>query len=72
MKEGWLAKPYRSVLGISKDGLPVYSPYYKGGNAYTFCEVDICNGMMIDGYYSYVATFFHPYIIGCYGKGNNP
>lgn len=26
--------------------------------------------MEIDGQYSYVSTFFHPYIVGCYGAGN--
>lgn len=63
---------YRSVLGISKDGRPIYTPYHSGGTAYTSCEVDVCNGMEIDGNYAYVATEFHPYIIGCYGSGNSP
>jgi len=72
MRSGWEAMPFRSVLGISKDGLPVYTPYYGGGKSYTYCEVDICNGKMINGNYSYVSTFFHPYIIGCYGRGSNP
>ena len=71
MESGWKVVPYRSVMGISKDGLPIYTPYYNNGKSYDYCEVDICNGIMIDGTYSYVTTFFHPYIIGCYGKGSN-
>ena len=49
MEDGWKVVPYRSVLGISKDGLPVYTPYHSNGKAYDFCEVDICNGMIING-----------------------
>jgi hypothetical protein len=63
------AKPYRSTLGIAKDGRPVYTPFHSNGKPYSDCEVDICNGMMIGGSYQYVSTLFHPYIIGCYGPG---
>ena len=31
----------------------------------------MCNGIEIGGYYSYVTSFFHPYIMGCYGRGSN-
>jgi hypothetical protein len=71
MKESWLERPYREVFGLSFDGRPIYSPYYNDGTAYGDCDVDVCNGMEIDGEYAYVATFFHPYIMGCYGPGNN-
>ena len=64
--------PYRSVLGISKDGRPIYSPLYDNGKEYTGCDVDICNGIEFDGHYSYVTTLFHPYIMGCYGPGSEP
>ena len=64
--------PYRSVFGIAKDGRPIYTPYYDNGTEYKDCEVDICNGIEIDGHYSYVSTFFHPYVIGCFGKINGP
>jgi hypothetical protein len=60
---------YRSVLGLAKDGRPVYTPLYGGGFAYTDCEVDVCNGILFNGHYSYVSTFSHPYIMGCYGPG---
>ena len=59
----------RDVLGISKDGRPVYTPFYSGGKAYDSCDVDVCNGKFIKGQYSYVSTMFHPYIMGCYGVG---
>ena len=61
--------PYRSVLGVSKDGRPIYTPIYSNGEEYTGCDVDVCNGMEIGGHYAYVSTFFHPYFMGCYGPG---
>lgn len=70
MIESWNKKPYRSVFGISKDGRPIYTPYYSNGIAYSDCDVDMCNGIMINGQYSYVTTFFHPYIMGCFGQGS--
>lgn len=63
---------YRSVLGISKDGRPIYTPLYDDGKTYDDCDVDICNGMMIGGHYAYVSTMFHPYIMGCFGPGSSP
>lgn len=68
----WLDKPYRSAIGVSKDGRPILSPYYNNGTAYTDCEVDVCNGITINGHYMYATTFFHPYFMGCYGKGSSP
>ena len=63
---------YRSALGLSKDGYPIYSPMYKGSDFYDYCDVDICNGLKINGSdnYSYVTTYFHPYIMGCFGEGS--
>merc|ERR1712046_111831 len=54
------------------DGRPIVSPYKNNGKAYDHCEVDVCNGITVNGHYMYAATFFHPYIMGCYGKGNSP
>lgn len=62
---------YRSVLGLAKDGRPIYTPFRNNGKSYADCNVDICNGKMIGGYYSYVSTIFHPYIMGCFGPGSN-
>ena len=59
-------------MGLSKDGRPIYSPYYDNGKSYHDCEVDVCNGLWLQGNYGYVATFFHPYVMGCYGPGNYP
>jgi len=62
--------PFRSVFGLSKDGRPIYTPHYGGKKDYTDCDVDVCNGMNINGHYSYVSTYFHPYVMGCYGPGD--
>jgi len=40
--------------------------------SYDACDVDVCNGMMVGDHYSYVSTFFHPYIMGCFGPGDSP
>ena len=62
MQEKWLAIPYASAMGISKDGRPILTPYKNNGQAYSDCEVDVCNGLDINGHYMYVGTFFHPYV----------
>ena len=69
--ESYVKKPYREVMGLSKDGRPIYSPLHGNGKVYSYCDVDVCNGMWIDGHYSYVSTMFHPYVIGCFGPGGN-
>jgi len=65
-------KNFRSVLGVSKDGRPIYTPFHGNGKDYDPCEVDICNGININGVYSYVSTLYHPYIMGCFGPGSSP
>jgi len=72
MQTAWQAKPDSDVLGIAKDGRPIMTPYHNNLQSYGDCEVDVCNGMMIGGNYMYVSTFFHPYVMGCYGKGSAP
>lgn len=72
MEQAWAAVPYRSAFGMSKDGRPILSPFHGNGIAYSDCEVDVCNGLEINGHYMYATTFFHPYIQGCYGKGSAP
>ena len=64
--------PYRSVYGISKDGRPIYTPMSDNGKVVKDCDVDICNGAMLDGNYVYYSTIFHPFFMGCYGPGNSP
>lgn len=72
IRDAWDAKPYTSVFGLSKDGRPIYGPYYGGGKVYSDCDVDVCNGRVVNGHYSYVSTLFHPYVMGCFGPGNKP
>jgi hypothetical protein len=57
-------------LGLAKDGHIVWGPYDKDGNLFERCDVDVCNGLWLDGYYSYVATSFAPYLPGCFGPGS--
>ena len=70
IRKVWQEVPFRTAIGISKDGRPILSPYKEGGRAYSDCEVDICNGVTVDGNYMYATTLFHPYVMGCYGRGN--
>jgi len=60
---------YKSLIkvAIAKDGREVYGPYKRDGTLWQPCDVDACNGVWIDGYYSYVSTTFYPYFIGCWG-----
>ena len=59
-------------VGLAKDGHIIYGPYRIDGSLWEPCDVDVCNGRFINGYYSYVMTTFHPYTVGCWGPGNNP
>jgi hypothetical protein len=59
-------------VGLAKDGHIIYGPYRIDGSLWEACDVDVCNGRFINGYYSYVMTTFHPYTVGCWGPGNNP
>jgi hypothetical protein len=56
-------------VGIARDGHFIYGPYNQDGKLWTKCEVDVCNGKIINGKYAYVMTTFHPYTIGCWGPG---
>lgn len=47
MVEAWNKAPYRSVFGVSKDGRPIYTPYFGNGYEYDDCEIDMCNGIEI-------------------------
>lgn len=63
---------YRSAYGVSKDGRPIYTPLVGNGNEIAACDLDVCNGMELNGNYVYYSTLFHPYFMGCYGKGSKP
>ncbi len=58
-------------IAIGKDGFILYGPYDGNGNLWQPCDVDVCNGLWINGQYAYVSTSFHPYLIGCFGRGSN-
>lgn len=59
-------------IGIARDGHKIYGPYDEDGNTWDPCDVDMCNGLIIDGEYAYVMTTFFPYTVGCFATGNQP
>jgi hypothetical protein len=69
--ENWPTKTLTPV-GLALDGRVIYGPYDKSGRLWQPCEVDVCNGVFINGEYAYVSTMFHPYTVGCWGPGNTP
>jgi len=62
----------KSIIGLSKDGRPLYGPYKNDNNElWDWDKVDACNGVLDeDGSYFYVSTQWHPYISGCQGPTN--
>lgn len=54
-------------IGIARDGHLIYGPYNSNGLLWKPCDVDLCNGRIINGQYAYVMTTFFPYTIGCWG-----
>jgi len=66
---GWNSQ---KPIGLIKDGHILWGPYDSTGNLWTGCEIDVCNGLKLDGYYGYVSSMFHPYFWGCFGPGNQP
>lgn len=57
-------------VGIAKDGRIIYGPFKSDGTLWQPCDVDVCNGVRESTNYFYVATMFHPYLVGCFGPGN--
>ena len=57
-------------IGIAKDGRIIYGPFKSDGTLWQPCDVDVCNGVRSGNNYFYVATMFHPYMVGCFGPGN--
>lgn len=75
MKE-WVLKGYENYkylnpIGLAKDGHIIWGPYKDDGTIWNDCDVDMCNGAIIDGSYGYVASTFFPYFLGCWGPGSN-
>jgi hypothetical protein len=69
---GYSTKKTITPIGIAKDGRIIYGPYDETGSIPGGSNVDVCNGKNVGGYYSYFATQFHPYFVGCWGPGNYP
>jgi hypothetical protein len=69
----FIDKRYKTqmVIGVAKDGRMVYGPFKTDGSLWNSCDVDMCNGAIIDGKYAYVATVFYPYLVGCWGPSNS-
>jgi hypothetical protein len=59
-------------VGIARDGHKIYGPYDANGATWNACDVDMCNGLEINGEYAYVMTTFFPYTVGCFAEGNQP
>ena len=59
-------------IGLARDGHVIKGPYNEDGELWSCDQIDICNGTFLrDGSYVYVATQTFPYIVGCWGPGNN-
>jgi len=58
-------------IGIAKDGRIIYGPFKTDGSLWQPCDVDVCNGVKEGDIYYYVSTMFHPYLVGCFGPGND-
>lgn len=71
MNEWTSTSEHGGVVGIARDGHPIYGPYNEDGELWACDEHDICNGtFMPNDFYAYVATSTFPYILGCYGPGS--
>lgn len=74
-KVGWALGGYANYtsltpIGIAKDGHVIWGPYKDDGTVWADCDVDMCGGAVIEGSYGYATTIFHPYFVGCWGRGN--
>ena len=63
MQSAWSAIPYRTAIGLAKDGRIIWSPYSSGSNPYSYCDVDVCNGVNVNNFYGYATTFFAPILL---------
>jgi len=61
MQTAWANFQNPTPIGISKDGRIIWSPM-KGGSPNGYCDVDVCGGIVLNGFYQYASTFFSLYI----------
>ena len=74
-----VAQVKSTVIGLAKDGRVIYGPLKSNDGAFfTACDLDACNGRrevdtsgVATGVYSYRASTFHPYLVGCFGPSAN-
>lgn len=57
-------------VGLALDGHVIYAPWKSTTQTWDDCDVDVCNGLQVNGVYAYAMTTFHPYTVGCWGPGN--
>ena len=58
------------IIGLGRDGHPVYGPWNESGLQWDCDKHDICNGAFLaDGSYGYVSTSTFPYVVSCWGPG---
>lgn len=56
------------MVGVARDGHPIFGPYNADGELWACDEHDVCNGTFLDNnFYVYVTTSTFPYVLGCYG-----
>ena len=60
------------IVGIARDGHYIIGPM-KLDNTTPWgpCDVDACNGVVIDGTYVYVTSYFYPYTVACWGPSSS-
>jgi hypothetical protein len=58
-------------IGLANDGHIIWGPYDSTGALFNPCNLDHCNGAVIDGVYGYASTTQFPYLPGCYGPASS-
>jgi hypothetical protein len=53
------------IMGVAVDGFPIYGPWDENGVELTPADLDVCNGMEVNGSYRYIITQDFPYGPGC-------
>lgn len=69
--KGTMAGNKMQKIGLARDGHFIVGIYNQHGKLWSPCEVDFCNGAIINGEYVYASTMFHPYTVGCYGPATD-
>jgi len=71
-RSGYAELQHKKVIGLAKFGHVMYGPYNDSQELWGTNDVDACNGAWSsDGDFFYVATSWHPYLVGCQGPANH-